>query len=134
MIISDYLKRSVSLRWMIVFGFSQSFLGNIENLTINSLVVVFMLSGSWCYLKLRYDNFDFRNYMGEGDIIFIFCLTPLLTPTLFLRFLIVGLTISLVYPDRKIPLITTIGIIYIIVLIYEEILLNNCIITALLFS
>ncbi len=120
MIVSDIRTREVNLLWLLLFGSIQIFFNGTSNVPINACVVLFMLSGMYLYLIAKYGcKSRITDYFGIGDILFLLSLTAAFPLREFTYFLITGLIFSIVcwiiMPEKKtIPLVSTLGITYII--------------------
>lgn len=125
MVMDDYRKRSVSLDLMILFGVSQFATPYRQDMLINGLVLIFMCSGIYLYIFFRLKKKNHWDCFGEGDLLFLFCLVPHFQYPLFPLFLVQNLIlsgiISIFCHDKTVPLVTTLGIPYLILLLYEEI-------------
>lgn len=126
MVMDDFQKRSVSLDLMILFGVSQFWNAPLKNVYYNGLILIFMCSGIYLYIFLRLKKKNHWDCFGEGDLLFLFCLAPHFQYQLFPLFLVQNLIlsgiISIFCHDKTIPLVTTLGIPYLILLLYEEII------------
>lgn len=125
MIISDYYSRKISIYPLVGFGIFQFWIGRFDDALYNMFLLTFMLCCVWCYLRVRYGRIEFDDYFGCGDALFLFFLTPCFTLSEFVWFLVIGFLLSLFYRNTTIPLVTTLGITYLIWIIYEEILHTN---------
>lgn len=132
MIVSDARHRTVSVWWLIAFGVIQILLGDFNDLAINSLALIVMFCGNWLWLRFRHGNHvKFDQFIGLGDIVFLFCLAPSFEVAEFVVFLVISMVLSLLWwilwgRGKTIPLVTTLGLCYILYLFYEKILLPAC--------
>ena len=132
---SDFKKRVVSVYTLLVFGCLQFIVVSkvtgihetVVRIGINSVVLLFLGLGVVLYVLLKYGRVAFatRRFIGSGDTVFLFFLTPAFGWSEFPKFLVVSFLISLigwlVYCGRKrestIPLVATVGICYLFLLL-----------------
>lgn len=135
LIISDFKSRHVYIWQLALFVVMQVvyclltfgktvFLENILLSGITLLVLSFCV-GLYIYLRFR----RMEKVIGWGDIIFIFALTPYFTIPGFLYFMIAALVLTLAgwgifyfsgHRSKEIPLVSTVGICYGVLLIYNS--------------
>lgn len=125
MIISDYYCRKISIYPLVGFGIFQFWIGSLDDALYNMLLLTLLFGCVWCYLIVRYGKIFFDDYFGCGDALFLLFLTPCFSLSEFVWFLVLGFMFSLFYRSTTIPLVTTLGITYLIWIIYEEILHTN---------
>lgn len=133
---SDYRTREVDLLWLLIFTALQLALalltygsGPAMMQMLGNLLILFSLfAGVRIYIRRKRKDSVLKNYIGCGDLIFLCALTPVFSSVLFLRFLVISFTFSLVWWGiqvwfRKtkvtIPLVTTVGLCYTIVLMWN---------------
>lgn len=136
LIISDFKSRYVYLWQIGLFLITQLIycfftLGKeilFLNILVNNIILLIISLSVGIYVILRFHNK--KDLIGWGDIFFIICLTPYFSPNRFLLFMIVSLALSLSYwsisyffcqQSREIPLISTLGVCYSILLIYDNV-------------
>lgn len=135
LIVSDFRSKSVYV-WQILLFFvaqllycflSADKLAIIHNMITNSLFLVFLSLCMGIYIFIRFR--EKSKLIGWGDILFVFALTPYFTLHRFLVFMIISMILSLsgwaVYylmgrRSKEIPLVSTIGICYCLLLIYDN--------------
>lgn len=137
LIISDFKSHYVYIWQIILFGITQfiyCFLTLekgvlVQNILLNNmfLLVLFLSVGIYVFFRFR----EKKDLIGWGDILFIVCLVPYFSFNRFLYFMIISLVFSLGYwaisylfgqRSREIPLISTLGICYSILLIYDNVI------------
>lgn len=103
----------------------------VQNAFVNS---IFLLILSLCvsiYILFRFRQK--KGLIGWGDILFILCLTPYFNLYRFLLFMIISMVVSLGgwgifylvgQRSKEIPLISTLGICYSILLIYDNVIVG----------
>ncbi|MCR9013204.1 hypothetical protein [Gabonibacter chumensis] len=129
---SDFKRRVVSVYTLLVFGSLQFIVvlmkeGIYETVIrtgINSVVLLFLGIGVCLYLLLKYGPVAFatRRFIGSGDIVFLFFLTPAFAGLEFPKFLVISFLLTLVgwgvcckrKRELTIPLVATVGICYLI--------------------
>ncbi len=137
MIISDFRYRYVFFWHLLLFGlvqvgvciYSFGLLFTGWNLLINTIILLFM----GLFLKMYLFFFKKKEKgVGWGDVVFVFLLTPYFTCFFFLYFLIVSFSLTLLFwliynysryrkiENDKIPLISGVGICYLIVLVSSK--------------
>lgn len=120
MIISDIRTREVNVLWLLLFGAVQLYFNGTSNVPYNMFIVLFMLTGMYTYIIVRYGiKSKLSDYFGTGDIIFIFMLTAAFPIREYIYFLITGLIFSILcwflMTDKKnIPFVSTLGSTYLI--------------------
>lgn len=129
MVVSDFKTRKISLIFLIVFAALSVFVSveqsGLNEMWINSiyniLLLIYMSVGVILYLwiKNRRLTNPLNAHLGLGDVLFILSLVPLFTLRAYLWFLIIGMSLSLVWGLIKgryskqpvsIPLVGTIGV------------------------
>lgn len=135
MIISDFKKRYVYIWQLLLFGAVQliycflTFGKEImtQNALINSIFLLFLSLCVGIYIIFRFRKKN--ELIGWGDILFVLCLTPYFDLYRFLLFMIISMVMSLggwtiLYlrgqRSKEIPLVSTLGICYSILLIYDN--------------
>lgn len=135
MIYQDFKDRHVLLWQLLLFGVIQLFIcldkhglaQSAYNMMINLIISVIIASVVFLYTYFRFKLE--RAVIGSGDIIFILLLTPYFPYFHFLYFLIISFLLALAswqfkaffYKERvtNIPLISYLGICYVIVVMYN---------------
>ncbi len=131
MILGDFRHREVGLGWMAAFmagavavavwrlGVRVAAL----NMAGNILLLLWMAGGVMLYLRVtrgRWIN-PLKDYIGEGDLLFILGLTPLMGLKAFLVLLLAGLVVSLLWwaavrifskRNATVPLVGTMGAVF----------------------
>ena len=129
LIVQDFRSRTIPLSGLIVFGFSTlSIAWFIHGMAVmflhilcNLILVGLLLGGVKGFLWLRHRNHASltEKWIGEGDIGFIVCLTPLFDLQTYTWFLTLSLTATLLIymlyrylggTSTTIPLVSTLGI------------------------
>lgn len=137
MIRSDFRQREVNMYCLVCFGLLQFFyvywlFGVYEVLKrgiINLGILLFLGLGIVLYLKVRRVRWVrvVHDYIGLGDILFFIFLIPVFKELEFIRFLLVSFIFSLiwwgVYSLRTevltIPLVSTVGICYVVLVVFR---------------
>lgn len=137
LIVSDFRSRSVYIWQIILFFVAQLLycflsvdrLTIIHNVVTNTVFLVFLSLCIGIYVFIRFR--DKKRMIGWGDILFVFALTPYFTLHKFLIFMIISLVLSLTgwgvcylmgRRSKEIPLVSTVGICYCFLLIYDNIM------------
>lgn len=137
MIISDFKNRYVYIWQLSLFCVVQLIYCFItfgkgimaQNALINSIFLLFLSLCIGIYIILRFRKK--KELIGWGDILFVMCLTPYFDLYRFLLFMIISMLASLGgwaicyfrgQRSREIPLISTLGICYSILLIYDNVI------------
>lgn len=138
MIFSDYKSRTVVLWQLLLFGLIVLVTSTVENgirlactyLTINIFTSLLVGLSVCTYFWIRYRSV--QSIIGKGDILFILFLTPLFPPRVFLVFMLVSFTVTLltwcIYTlfrgqTANIPLISGVGTCLCISLVYQQLTL-----------
>lgn len=142
MAIEDYRKREINVLWLFLFVLlvivnsihMKSYITIMSNMFYNSLILCFLLASISIWLSIRKREFvnPFIQYIGWGDIIFLWALTPVFNLRGYLIYLIISSSISIIYwmtynkliqkrhnLDSTIPLVTMAGITYFTYLIFN---------------
>lgn len=136
-IVSDFRSRSVYLWQIILFFVAQLLyciltadrLTILQNVITNTFFLIFLSLCIGIYVFIRFRKKS--GLIGWGDILFIFALTPYFTLHKFLLFMILAMLLSLSgwavcylagKQAKEIPLVSTIGICYCFLLIYDNIM------------
>lgn len=127
MIRSDIKEREVNILWLLLFGGVQIYFNSIDNIFINLIIILLMLSGVYLYLIVRYGTKSkITDFIGAGDIVFFFALTAAFPIIEFIYFLIIGFIFSIAFwlltkNKETVPLVSTLGSIYLIWLLIKTI-------------
>ncbi len=64
---------------------------------INSGIILFQIAGLTLYFSLRLKKWTniTKTYLGWGDILFFFCITPLFSPVNFIAFMVIATILTL---------------------------------------
>ena len=125
MILSDIRTREVNILWLLLFCATQIYFFGIGNSIVNLFLILFMFLGVYGYLLFRYGlKSKLTQFLGMGDILFIITLTPSFALREFTYFLIVGFLFSifcwfLMHRKKSIPLVSTLGFVYLIWLLIK---------------
>lgn len=137
MIRSDYRERVVRLYPLLFFGILTVagccwMYGGWECLVrvaSGVCLLLFLMVGVGLYLSVRYGKkTNFKEYLGVGDVLFLFCLTPAFEMREFTLFLIVAFVLTLLWWGfrsfgkemiRGIPLVSTVGVCYVCYVLYR---------------
>ena len=129
LIISDLISRKVYLWNLVLFGVLQVIFTKqygpslaFHNILFNTIISIIMSLLVWLYMKFRFKYK--KEIIGWGDILFIWCMTPVFFPRNFLLFLIssfmftliIWFVVNLFKRTSDIPLISGVGIWYLVVI------------------
>lgn len=134
MIRSDFKERQVRLAVLLLFGAMQwgicvwqvGIMIVLGRMGENLLLLLVWTLGIGIYLRVckSFGKGKSREYIGKGDLAFIGCLLPVFPLRQFLLFLLVAMSVGLIYwlSGRKshrdsIPLVSMLGICYLPILI-----------------
>lgn len=134
LIVSDFKSRSIYIWQLLLFAIAQVIFclltfGKavfIQNILLNGSTLLFLSSCVGVYVMFRFRGKN--KVIGWGDILFAFALTPYFSLSAFLLFIIVSLLLTLGgwalfymrgYRSKDIPLVSTIGICYSFLLIFN---------------
>ena len=137
---SDFRKRQVSLVLLLIFGILQASICLQEMDTVdflhrtglNFLLLVVWGAGISIWAGLRHKLYrrpgfpDLNHLIGKGDLAFVLCFLPVFPLRGFLIFLLCAFALGLIYwllflssSGKTIPLVSMLGICYLLVLILE---------------
>jgi len=127
MIVSDFYRRRVALAWLVAFTVLNvtitiilyDFNIFITNVLFNIAVLAYMACGVLLYIYIKHKKVStIKHYVGMGDVVFLFALTPIFEFYTFLYFLIGSCIAALVWwginylinkKNRTIPFVGVLG-------------------------
>ncbi len=132
--IEDFKYRQIHLMWIVLFAIliiiKEIYLNNtteiLENLLMNSMVVLLMLLSIFIWLFIRKGAITnpFKEYFGLGDLFFICSVAPTFPLEKFTLYLLISFIVAIFFQflkkhnedlnNNKVPLVTFLASIYVI--------------------